>query len=366
MKGNLLKIFILIPLLACIKLMGQGCVAIRSTGSNCGLQSNSTQPNDGWQFNASYRNFKSFRHFRGKEEEEERVANGSDVRNYTNNFDLSLTKFLGDRWSLSIFLPFQSTSRSSLYEHDGKTRHFTSATGMGDLRFTVGAWLFKPTSKGNLQVGLGLKLPTGDYNYQDYFYKNDTTYSFGPVDQSIQLGDGGTGVSFELNGFFNIVRSLGVYGNFYYLVNPREQNGVSTTRGGTASATAIKYKTNTMSVADQYLIRGGVNYNLKNFAITAGVRMECVPSEDLIGGSNGFRRPGYVIAAEPTISYQIKSLNIFAAVPFALERNRVQSYSDKLRSADTGTKVVGDAAFADYSVSVGISYRFGNKMHVSM
>jgi len=38
-------------------------------------------------------------------------------------------------------------------------------------------------------------------------------------------------------------------------------------------------------------------------------------------------------------------------------RNRPQSYSDKLRSADTGTKVNGDAAFADYVINAGFAIR---------
>ena len=40
-----------------------------------------------------------------------------------------------------------------------------------------------------------------------------------------------------------------------------------------------------------------------------------------------------------------------------LIRNRTQSYSDKLRTADTGTKVQGDAAFADYLINAGFAVR---------
>ena len=47
----------------------------------------------------------------------------------------------------------------------------------------------------------------------------------GPVDQSIQLGDGGTGFSTEMNAYYNFSKHLSVYGNLYYLLNPREQNG---------------------------------------------------------------------------------------------------------------------------------------------
>jgi hypothetical protein len=88
----------------------------------------------------------------------------------------------------------------------------------------------KTSHKGNLQVGLGLKLPTGSYNYMDYFYKKPDSSVLGPVDQSIQPGDGGTGITLELNGFYNFSHKIGAYGSFFYLSNPREVNGTSTTR----------------------------------------------------------------------------------------------------------------------------------------
>jgi hypothetical protein len=47
--------------------------------------------------------------------------------------------------------------------------------------------------KGNIQVGLGLQLPTGNDNVQDWFRTHDSTKTFEPVDHSIQLGDDGTG-----------------------------------------------------------------------------------------------------------------------------------------------------------------------------
>ena len=112
-----------------------------------------------------------------------------------------------------------------------------------------------------------------------------------------------------------------------------------------------------MSVPDQYMLRGGVNYMVDNFNVSAGMRIEGIPSSDLVGGDKGFRRPGIVTSIEPTISYNIKKGNIYLSVPVAMIRNRTQSYSDKLRSADTGMKVNGDAAFADYVINAGFAIR---------
>jgi len=76
----------------------------------------------------------------------------------------------------------------------------------------------------------------------------------------------------------------------------------------------------------------------------------------LIGGNNGFRRPGYVISVEPVVAYKIKRTQLYVSVPFAIERNRTQSVPDKIRSAKTGVYAQGDAAFSDYTLNFGVSF----------
>ena len=338
----------------------QGCVAIRSGGAVCTRHDESMENHNGWRLNMGYRYFKSFRHFVGKEEQKHRVEKQTDVRNWQNSLDISLARNLNSRWSVAVNLPVIANTRSSLYEHGGKERLSTHSFGLGDVRITVNRWLLntQKNSKGNIQLGLGIKLPTGDYQYQDFFKKTDSTELPGPVDQSIQLGDGGTGFTVEVNGYYNVSRKLSVYGNLFYLVNPREQNGVSTARGSAPSATSMLYQSSTMSVPDQYMVRGGANLSFKKLTLSGGIRMEGVPAIDLIGGSNGFRRPGYVISYEPGISWQFKKVNAFATVPVAFSRNRTQSVPDKIRTQKTGIRAQGDAAFADYSLNAGIAIVF--------
>lgn len=340
----------------------QGCVAIRSNGNSCSMGNPATAK--GWQMNLNNRYFKSYKHFVGTKEQKERVENGTEVINHSYSLDITATRYFNSRWSLGITLPVLSNTRSSLYEHAGNSagpsgRHSTRSFGIGDARVSLYRWMIDPAkhTKGNIQLGLGIKLPTGDYQVQDYFYKADGSTVMGPVDQSIQLGDGGTGITFELNSLLNFSHKFGVYGNFYYLANPREQNGVSTARGGVPNTTAIKYFTSTMSVPDQFMLRGGASYMTGRFHFTGGIRLEAIPGSDLIGGDKGFRRPGSVTSIEPVVAYQAKKLNLYLSVPVAVKRNRPQSYSDKLRSADTGTKVNGDAAFADYAITAGLSFR---------
>jgi hypothetical protein len=94
------------------------------------------------------------------------------------------------------------------------------------------------------------------------------------------------------------------------------------------------------------------------FTFSGGVRYECIPVNDLIGGSTGFRRPGKVVTVEPGITYSMKKCNIYAYVPIAVVRNRTQSVPDKIKTDLTGVYAQGDAAFADYSVNIGFSIRF--------
>jgi len=362
MKKIILFCFVAIVLLN-MESLAQGCVAIRSNGNTCSMASPAASK--GWLMNINNRYFKSHRHFVGTIEQKEREENNTQVINHNYSIDLTATRYFNSRWSLSITVPFIFNTRSSLYEHGGNAggegaRHSTQSAGLGDMRVTAYRWLLDPAThhKGNIQAGFGVKLPTGDYKYEDYFYKADGTTVLGPVDQSIQLGDGGTGFTFELNAFHNFSHKFGLYSSFYYLVNPREQNGVSTARGGTPNASAITYFTSVMSVPDQYMARGGANFQVNRFTLSGGIRIEGIPSSDLVGGDRGFRRPGIVTSAEPVVSFQAKKVNLYLAVPVALQCNRTQSYSDKLRSEATGTKVQGDAAFADYVINAGLSFRF--------
>lgn len=358
------QLFILILSIAIYQYSNaQGCVAIRSNGSTCtmmGHDETSPSKSGAWTLAWNNRYFKSFRHFVGTEEQKHRLEEGTEVINYVFSTELGLTRQFNNRWSFAFFAPLINNARSSLYEHNPKQRYFTHSFGVGDIRLATYYWLVNPEkmSKANIQVGLGLKLPTGDYKYMDYFHKTDSTKVLGPVDQSIQLGDGGTGVTLETNAFYNFSKKASVFFNGFYLSNPREHNGVSTARGGVPSASSIAYGSDVMSVPDQFMIRAGASYALKQFSFSGGIRMEGIPSEDLVGGSNGFRRPGYVLSAEPVVAYKVKQTLLYLAVPIAVQRNRTQSVPDKIRTERTGVYAQGDAAFADYSINFGVAFSF--------
>ncbi len=336
--------FLIIVLsLAQLKTNAQGCVAIKGTTGVCGRPADAK----GWELNLNNRYFKSYKHFVGTEEQKERIELKSNVINYAYELDITTIRTIDLRWSLAMTLPIMNFKRTSLYEHDGKTRNATHTFGIGDARVSAFRWMFDPTKshKGNVQLGLGIKLPTGSNNAMDYFYKKPDSSVLGPVDQSIQPGDGGTGVTIELNSFYNFMHKLGVYGSIFYLVNPKEVNGTSTARGSAASATAKQYNTDVMSVPDLFMIRAGFSYMVNKFTFAGGVRVEGLPSSDLLGGDRGFRRPGYIISAEPSVTLVTKRASFNLTAPVALQRNRTQSNSDKRRTADIGYTPAGGCGF---------------------
>lgn len=338
----------------------QGCVAIRSTGGSCSMpmHHDSVAFQKHWTFSANNRYFKSFRHFKGKEEQKERLEIGNEVINRQYTLDLVFTRIFNERWSVMVDFPILANNRSSLYEHGFEERHYTSSFGLGDIRVAAYRWLLDPSEskKGNLQLGLGIKLPTGEYDYEDYWQNvgPDGGKELRTVDQSIQLGDGGTGITAELNAFYKIANHINLYGNFYYLSNPREHNGTRTYREAISDQLANE---RIMSVPDQYMGRAGFNYTYRSLQLSLGARIEGIPVYDLIGGSGDFRRPGYIWSIEPGLVYQLHHVQLFATVPVALVRNRTQSVTDKENSRLRDTFVQGDAAFADYSINFGVSFK---------
>ena len=57
-------------------------------------------------------------------------------------------------------------------------------------------------------------------------------------------------------------------------------------------------------------------------------------------------------------NYNYKKVNFYLYAPIAMRRERPQSYPDILRTNDTKVFSRGDAAFADYSINIGMGYRF--------
>lgn len=340
------------------EVFAQGCVAIRSTGGVCTMDEHPDTALKGgsWLFNSNSRYYKSFRHFVGKQEQFQRIALQNNVINKVVTQDFGFTRIFNDRWSLALDIPYADNSRSQVA---AGTRFSTHTFGMGDIRITGYYWLLNPAKvhNANIQVGLGAKFATGAYNLQDYFLQANGTKVLGPVDQSIQLGDGGTGVSIEVNAYYNLSHKFGFYANYFYLANPRDVNGTATSATA-ASATKIAITSDVESVPDQELFRGGASLAAGHFDFSAGARYDVLPVRDLFGNSDGFRRPGRIFSGEPGVTYRFKNIAIYGFFPIAIIRDRTQSVPDKRQTALTGVYSQGDAAFADYVVNIGLTVKF--------
>lgn len=323
------------------RLFGQGCVIARGGGGSAITDSSGyLQPGD-WQVTFAFRHFKSHRHFAGDDEQTQRAVNHTEVINDSYFYDTTLTYAWSNRLSLSLTVPFVDHDRSSLYEHLGNNsgqRFHTQASGMADVQVGAAYWILDPmhASRWNLSVGVGLKLPTGDAEVQDIFVKS-TGPALRYVDSSIQPGDGATGFTVSMQGFYNLdhlVKNLSIYGNGFYLFNPEERN-----------------EHTGFSIPDGYMVRGGLEYRFDQVAglsASLGLRNEGVIAHDLFGGNRGFRRPGFAVAVEPGVTYSKGRYSGTLTVPVAIHRNRVTTF---------GSAKAGDAAFADYTINLSVSMK---------
>lgn len=373
------SVFTFLMVLAAANLQGQGCVAVRPMAACSGggsMDNSLALDKNQFQISSNYRFFRSYKHFRGDSEQKERVENGTEVINLSHTLELGAGFGITKRLSVAASLPLIYYDRSSLYEHYGNSttanpnqlRFHTKAQGIGDLRLAATYWLRDPQSahKNNLAIGVGLKLPTGNPGVKGKFHKltaeKKDTLITRPVDQSIQLGDGGVGFSVELQAVQQVFNRGSLYVNGFYLFNPKKQNSIARTGTTTGVDPLIAY----FSVADQFAGRLGMNYLFLpalNFAGNLGFRAEGIPAFDALGSSDGYRRPGYVVSVEPGVSMTIGNTSLSVNVPIALYRNRIKSVYDR---ADPAGKRHGDAAFADWLLSVGAVHRFGGKKHGEM
>jgi hypothetical protein len=309
-----------------------------------------------WGLSLGWRYQESDRHFVGDEYQGERDELGNQVINHVNLADLTLRYQATKRVELTLGVPIFMATRSQSLRQQGVEleRYQTAARGVGDVFFTTRRWMFDPDTHpgGNLQLGVGVKIPTGQNNATDTFRVlsgGTVTNQIRTVDQSIQPGDGGFGILVDFSTFSAVAGGkMSVYAGGAYLATPGEKSNVQTYRGGRGEEV--------MSIADQFLARGGVAFPIPksvNMMFSGGLRVEGVPVRDIIGGDAGFRRPGVAVSFEPAINIIVKGKNAATlSVPIAIYRNRFQSVPDRARGAH------GDAAFADYLILAGYSRRF--------
>jgi hypothetical protein len=365
-----------VRILMCVVLLGalasshslhaQGCVVAHSVGQVGGPedQGGYLQPGH-FELTFDYRHLYSFRHFVGSVAQVYRQEGNSEVRNRVNLFDASLTYQITPRFSVIGTVPLEFASRHYYIAAGSLGGGAPGVTiigdfglsGAGDVSFMGQGWLWDPTTNPshNIQLGIGVQAPTGRDNVKNRFAPIPGTPAIDNIaDYSIQPGIGVWAIPVSFTGFQSINKVTQVYLNGSYLVTPSEGNGVPnpTFPGFPPPAPQNSF----ISAADEYLVQVGFAYStsLKGLTASLGLREEGVPAHDLIGGNEGFRRPGYAVSLEPGIIYtRPNGHDIFTAnIDRALYRNRVASVPD----LQLGTH--GDAAFADWLWLASFTHRF--------
>jgi hypothetical protein len=308
-----------------------------------------------WVAGVAYRYFHSFRLFNSSGNEVSIPAIKNDT--YVDLWDVIATYAVTRRLSLTFELPIQYGSRTNSDEHDGVHVHTMRAAGIGDMRLTANVFLLDPAKhpNQNISLGLGVKAPTGDDAVKDVSYRT-TGPELRPVDPAIEPGDGGWGIILTGAAFAKIYKNTYFYANGLYLINPRETNGVHTINFDVPAFTRGDKGLMVNSVPDQVLVRGGLTYAIwpsKGLAIGLGGRWEGIPAHDLIGGSDGWRLPGFSVSIEPGISYVHGKNYLSLTVPVAVYRYGLVSVPFA-RVHNTA----GVASFSDYQINLTYSYLF--------
>jgi hypothetical protein len=310
-----------------------------------------------WEVSLTWRYQKSDKHFRGTHEETNRTAEHSEVINTIHLADLGIRYNFSPRNSVTLSVPYLIAERSHPIRDENRVtvdRSVLNSTGISDITIVGRRLLLDPAvpHRGNVSLGLGIKLPTGQPNVTDTRERQEDgerVLAVETVDQSVQPGDGGFGVIVDMSSFLQLRSEgdLAAYASGAYLINPEGTNGVHTFRNNPGEEI--------MSIADQYVFRAGLLASPRSWnglSVGLGGRFEGVPVHDLFGSSKGFRRPGYAVSVEPSVSWTHGPHSLSLAVPIAVQRNRQRSVPDLANGSH------GDAAFADYLILAGYWRRF--------
>jgi hypothetical protein len=305
-------------------------------------------PDGTWEVGLAYRRLTADQWLVGRQVREEKAPFGQPLLLDINSLDFSASYALTDRLSVTGWIPFSSGTHSRYYG-DG-SRHEVGASGLADITVTGQAWLWNPGThrSGNVALGLGVKTPSGKHDVTAEWYVPGGAIRH-TVDQSIQLGDGGWGILLQAHGWRQMFQSASVYGFASYLAAPRNQTDVVQAPSGVFSQVHV-------SVPDVFQTRGGIQFPLSaraGLAAKVGGRFDGIPMDDLIGGSDGFRRPALIGYLDLGLSLTRNRMSFSLEVPIRAFANFRPSQVDRR----LGTPGGGD--LANYLIVAGYTYRLG-------
>jgi hypothetical protein len=297
-----------------------------------------------WEVGAAFRRLSANQWFVGSQVRESAAPFGQPLLLNIYSVDATITYGVTDRVSVTMTVPFSHGTHSRYYADSN--RHTVEAAGLGDVSGIANIWVRRPSTaaSGNIAIGFGVKTASGNNDVIDNFFLAGGAVTKNPVDQSIQLGDGGVGAIFQLQAYQKLAGDTVWYGYGWYLLTPHEKTAVASPLAGIP-----------LSVPDVYSFRTGVSSPLwRKHGIVAslGPRFNGIPLRDFVGGSGGFRRPGYTLYLDPGIVVSTGRSTWSINVP-------VRVHQDFMRSlADEALGSAGGGDLAKYLLLIGYSVRF--------
>jgi len=263
--------------------------------------------------------------------------------------DVTAGYSLNRRTSILASLPIVFNDFSMLYPPKGPnegTNKSQPVRGVGDLSIFSQTWLLdsKKHPFENVALGVGLKFPTGNWNYKGLLpdetgqnFKNRPVYP-----PAVMPGDGGLGVLVGYQAYKSFLQprfltNFSVFTSGNYLINPRNQNGTPSMVASLGVPLTPNFADDlTNSVADTYNLQAGINWRppgvwdkpkLKGLRLRCTYNWEGLAPRDLIGGNSGFRQSGYTMSVGPGLVW-VKGRDIFLVdvpITFAQYINPSQS-----------------------------------------
>ena len=245
---------------------------------------------------------------------------GQPVSFNINSVDLSLAYGVTERLSLSLTVP--TSSGTNFHGYPDSLGHGTSATGIGDINLVGTLWLLNPATHGggNVALGLGVKAPTGSHSVGGSWWLLSGAIPF-PVHPGIQPGDGSWGILVQAQAFRRVVGGLSAYVFGAYQMSLRD----------TSDTKFSPAYTNKLSVPDAYHARLGLAYAVwprGDLSASLGIRFDGIPVHDLIGGSDGYRIPGYTEYLDPGLSLSRGKNSLTLSVPVRLRGELLANVDD--------------------------------------
>ena len=270
-----------------------------------------------WQAALAYRRFTSNRLIQGGAD----VGPGTLVK--SQSLFTSLTYGASDHLALTLTVPYSGGSHERQYA-DGQ-RHENTASGLNDISLSANYSLVSARRPGgNLGIGLGVKIPTGKNDATGTWWNKDGTTVPFPVHQSIQLGDGGWGMTLSVAGFQPLSSRFDMHAEGVYTLNPRKTTDV---RKSPTDSTRV-------AVPDTWSVGAGVGVQVwpaQGLSASLEVLVNGTPRRDLLGGANGdgYRLPATVGYMNPAIQVTRGVHRFTLGVPLRVYKNFKPSYVEQ-------------------------------------